>query len=135
VSLANETTAGMLDSLQELTELAIRQAKIDHMDGLQDTFRLRERILAKLNGFDPEEGLPEGTPEQAGIPRWECPEQFADQVAHIRDLDQQLIRILTHNLDRIRGQRQLLNDGEKYFREVQTLYRDSGESRYLDHVG
>jgi hypothetical protein len=134
VSTDLRNTGEQLESLRDLTRLALRQAKIMHTDGLQVTLDKRERELALLWGLDPDAGLPAPTPENQAIRPNIAPE-FEGLAEEIRSLDKQLMSVLDFNMTKIQDQMQQLNDGQKYIRKVQTLYQSLSESRYLDHVG
>ncbi|MCB2210536.1 hypothetical protein KQI52_00325 [bacterium] len=124
----------LMSSLLELSKTALRQARIEHMDALPETLAERERVLAELWGFDPEEGLPEEGPAEFGIP---SPFDHAEPelLAEIRETDRQLQEVLQHNLGKISDQRQHLSRGERYMKDVRAAYGSQPESRYFDHVG
>ncbi len=124
----------LLNSLLELSKTAVRQAKIEHMDALPDTLAARERVLAELWGFDPEEGLPEEGPAEFGIPS-PFDQAEPELLAEIRETDRQLQAVLQHNLGKIQEQRQQLNRGQRYMKDVRAAYGSQPESRYFDHVG
>lgn len=128
-------TKRVLATLKQMTEIAIRQAKIEHIDGLLDTLAMREREIAKLYDFNPDDGLPAARRQDTDIPRWTCPPEYEDIAGQIGELDRELNRVLQYNMKKIRSQKKQLVDGSQYLKKVRSVYRRPSESRFLDHVG
>jgi len=129
------TRREQLKRLHLLTNQALRQAKIENIDKLNKTLVERERALAILWDFDPDKGLPEYSPDSKHARKLELNAEDEALAAEIRDLDRQLLVVLSHNMKKLNNQKRRLNDGGKYMKDVRGLYRTTSKSRYLDHVG
>ncbi|MBS1261897.1 MAG: hypothetical protein MAG453_01232 [Calditrichaeota bacterium] len=128
-------TDALFDHLCRLTEEALSQAKVEHIDAVNGTLRLRERVLARLWGFDTSDGLPAFSRELARSRSNPFARFDEDRVRELHELDRQLARVLEHNLGKLRRERKQLNEGRKYLDDVRSLYRGQTKTKYFEATG
>ena len=117
--MSHERRTTLLEEILALTVAAKDAARIEHDRVLLPTLRKRERKIAALLGFDPEKPLPpfsgKGGTTATAIAENGDGKAILKEIRVSQGLLEQALEV---RMRRLRGEENLLHQGERYFRDM-----------------
>ncbi len=127
-------TGPLVEELLEVTEEALKAARIEHHSALSEALNKRHKVISTIWGFNPEEPLPEFDKEYINYKRSMFSNINRETVTKIHELEGRLFAALDAQKRRIRAEEGRLNRGRNFIRGMQNLY-SKNEGRMFDRVG
>jgi len=132
---ANRDPGDLVKELAIVTAEAVTAAKIDHKTGVHDAIGKRERLIAELMGFNPDEPLPPFHSELAKERRASLENIDKSLINKIRRLEKQFYTHMNANVKRIHDEESKLLKGHTAIKGFRNSFEPKSRGKRIDMTG